>query len=80
MVERINKDIINKIDFNKFDAYMNDTRNAIDELQKELTLKANMKETINFLGKKADIDKVNDALIQVTEDLDQKCSIQQVKN
>lgn len=78
IVDRINKEIVNKIDFNKFDAYMIDTKTLIDELQKEQGLKANLKETLALLNKKADIEKVNDALIQVTEDLDQKCSIQQV--
>ncbi len=57
---------------------MLDSRLVIDELQKELALKSNLKETLSLLNKKADIEKVNDALIQVTEDLDQKCSIQQV--
>lgn len=57
---------------------MIDTRTVIDEVQKELVLKSNLKETMALLNKKADIEKVNDALIQVTEDLDQKCSIQQV--
>jgi len=79
IVDRINKEIVNKIDFNKFDAYMIDNRTVIDEIQKELGLKANLKETLALLNKKADIEKVNAALIQVTEDLDQKCSIQQVK-
>lgn len=78
IVDRINKEIVNKIDFNKFDAYMIDNRTVIDEIQKELGLKANLKETLALLNKKADIEKVNAALIQVTEDLDQKCSIQQV--
>ena len=78
LVDRINKEILNKIDFNKFDAYMLDSILVIDELQKELALKSNLKETLSLLNKKADIEKVNDALIQVTEDLDQKCSIQQV--
>ena len=76
--ERMNKEIINKIDFNKFDAYMNDSRMAIEEVQKELTFKSNLKEILALLNKKADIEKVNDALIQVTEDLDVKCSIQLV--
>jgi len=78
IVDRLNKDLVNKIDINRFDAYLNDTRIAIDEIQKELNIKANHKDTLTILNKKADIEKVNDALIQVTEDLDQKCSILQV--
>lgn len=77
-LDRINKDIINKIDMNKFEAYMNDTRSAIEETQKELMLKANMKELVSLLSKKADIEKVNEALIQVTDDLDQKCGVENV--
>lgn len=79
-LEKINREIINKLDFNKFEAYMNDTRSALDEMQKELGLKSNLKDVNLLICKKADIEKVNQALIQVTEDLDMKCSIQQVRN
>ena len=57
---------------------MNDSRSALDEMQKELSMKSNLKDVNLLICKKADIEKVNQALIQVTEDLDAKCSIQQV--
>jgi len=77
-LEKINREIVNKLDFNKFEAYMNDSRSALDEMQKELSMKSNLKDVNLLICKKADIEKVNQALIQVTEDLDAKCSIQQV--
>lgn len=77
-LEKLNRDIVNKLDFNKFEAYMNDTRGALEELQKELTHKSNLKDVNLLICKKADIEKVNQALIQITEDLDAKCSNQQV--
>lgn len=77
-LEKLNREIVNKLDFNKFEAYMNDSRCALEEMQKELSLKSNLKEVNLLICKKADIEKVNQALIQVTEDLDAKCSIHQV--
>jgi hypothetical protein len=77
-VDRISKDTLNKLDFNKFDAYMNDTRFAIDELQKDLMMKANIKEMLTLLKNKSDIDDVNKALSQIHEELDLKCNIEHV--
>ena len=77
-LEKINREIVNKLDFNKFEAYMNDSRFALEEMQKELSSKSNLKDVNLMICKKADIEKVNQALIQVTEDLDGKCLIQQV--
>ena len=78
-LEKLNREISNKIDFSKFEAYMNDSRAVLDEMQKELSMKSNLKDINLLICKKADIEKVNQALIQITEDLDGKCSIQQVK-
>jgi hypothetical protein len=79
-IDKINKEIVNKLDLNKFEAYINDSRLVYEEIQKELSLKINQKEVNLLICKKADIEKVNQALIQVTEDLDAKCSIDQVNN
>ena len=77
-LEKINREIVNKLDYNKFEAYTNDSRSALNEMQKELSQKSNAKDVNLMICKKADIEKVNQALIQVTEDLDVKCSINQV--
>ena len=77
-IDKISKENLNKLDFNKFDAYMNDTRQAVDELQKDLMMKANLKEMLHLLKNKSDIDDVNKALTQIHEELDLKCNVEQV--
>lgn len=52
-LDHFKKDFINKIDYDKFEAYVNETRNALEEVQKELLMKSNVKETINLLKNKA---------------------------
>jgi vacuolar-type H+-ATPase catalytic subunit A/Vma1 len=74
--EKYSREIMNKIDYSKFEAYMTDTRNSLEEIQKDLVMKANIKETLNLLKNKADIDDVNKALTQIHEELDAKCSIE----
>jgi hypothetical protein len=76
--EKINRENLNKLDYNKFEAYLADTRNSIEEIQKDLMMKSNIKEILNLLKNKADIDDVNKALTQVHEELDSKCNSEQV--
>ncbi len=78
-VDKISKETFNKLDFNKFDAYINDTRMAIEEVHKDLMMKANIKEMITLLKNKSDIDDVNKALSQIHEELDLKCNTEQVE-
>jgi hypothetical protein len=52
-VEHLGKEVVNKIDFDKFEAYLSDTRSAIEEIQKEILMKSNIKETLNLLKNKA---------------------------
>jgi hypothetical protein len=78
VIDKISKENLNKLDFNKFDAYINDTRQAVDELQKDLMMKANLKEMLHLLKNKSDIDDVNKALTQIHEELDLKCNVEQV--
>jgi len=49
----LGKEVVNKIDFDKFEAYLSDTRSAIEEIQKEILMKSNIKETLNLLKNKA---------------------------
>ena len=51
-LEKINREIVNKLDFNKFEAYMNDSRSALDEMQKELSMKSNLKDVNLLICKK----------------------------
>jgi hypothetical protein len=76
--EKLNRENLNKIDYNKFENYMADTRHSIDEIQKDLMMKSNIKEILNLLKNKADIDDVNKALTQVHEEIDTKCNMEQV--
>jgi hypothetical protein len=77
-VDKLSRENLNKLDFNKFDAYINDTRAAVEEIQRDLMMKANIKEMLNLMKNKSDIDDVNKALTQIHEELDLKCSIEQV--
>ena len=77
-IDKISKENLNKLDFNKFEAYINDTRQAVDELQKDLMMKSNLKEMLHLLKNKSDIDDVNKALTQIHEELDLKCNVEQV--
>jgi hypothetical protein len=55
-----------------------DTFQAIEEIQKDLMAKSNIKEVLTLLKNKPDIDDVNKALTQVHEELDLKCNLEQV--
>ena len=77
--EKLNREVLNKVDYNKFEAYMNDSRNSIEEIQKDLMMKSNIKEILSLMKNKADIDDVNKALTQIHEELDSKCNTDQVR-
>ena len=42
-------------------------------------VKANIKEILNLLKNKPDLNEVNSAITRITEELDQKCPIEKVK-
>jgi len=77
-IEEINKDLINKLDYDKLDTYINETRLALDDFQKDLLMKANIKEMLNLLKNKPDIYDVNASITRITEELDQKFSLEKV--
>lgn len=77
-LDNFNKDLINKIDYDKLDNFFNDTRFALDEMQKDLLIKANIKEVLNLLKNKPDINDVNASITRITEELDQKCTLDKV--
>ena len=52
-LEKLNKDLIHKIDYDKFNNYIAEVRLSIDELQKEITTKSNIKDTISIYKNKA---------------------------
>ena len=73
-IHDINKSIISKLDEKKFEVMTSDTFNSIEEIQKDLMSKANIKEVLSLLKNKTDIEDVNKALTQIHEELDLKCS------
>ena len=77
-MDDLNKDMINKIDYDKLDTFIGDTRLALDDFQKDLLMKANIKEVLNLLKNKPDINDVNSSITKITEELDQKCSLDKV--
>ena len=76
-IEKMSKDFIDKIDYEKFDSFVSKISNQISEIQKDLMMKANIKETMTYLKNKADIDEVNKALNVIHDDLDNKSSIEE---
>ena len=75
----MSKDILNKIDYDRFEIYANEIRQQIESIEKEIITKSNIKENLNLLKNKSEIDDVNKALTQIHEELDSKCGIEQVK-
>jgi hypothetical protein len=76
--EDLTKDLINKIDYDKFDNFMLDTRLAIEDIHKELMIKANIKEMISLLKNKPDLIDINTSITRITEELDAKLTLEKV--
>lgn len=77
-VERLIKDVLNKIDFSKFEVFLKENRKQVEEIQKDILSRATIKEMINLMKNKADIDDVNKALTQIHDELDLKSNVEQV--
>lgn len=78
-VEKAFKDTSNKVDFNKFEAFAKDFRKSLDDLQREILTRSTIKETVNMMKNKADIDDVNKALTQIHDELDVKANLDNVR-
>jgi hypothetical protein len=76
--EDLTKDLINKIDYDKLNNYMHDTRIAIEDIHKELMIKANIKEMISLLKNKPDLIDINTSITKITEELDSKLTLDKV--
>ena len=75
-VTKLSNDLIHKVDQTKFESFMQLTSSNVDTIQKDLIMKANIKEVMTYLKNKADIDEVNKALILIHDELDTKSSIE----
>ena len=71
----MSQDFLNKIDYDKFDAFVSSTNTTLSSIQKDLMMKANISESMSLLKEKADIDEVNKALTIVHDDLDMKTNV-----
>ena len=76
--ESSTRDIKNKIGIEYFHKYINETKLTLEEMQKDIILKANFNELYQVLKSKAEIDEVNKALKQIHSELDVKTSLDQV--
>ena len=75
IVTKLSNDLINKVDTTKFESFIQLTSSNVDAIQKDLIMKANIKEMMSYLKNKADIDEVNKALTLIHDELDTKSSI-----
>lgn len=78
-LEKIVNDSQNKIDYQKFDAFVSATTQTLDALQKDIIMKANMKEMMDLFRKKADIDDVNNSLNSVFDQMESHIPIEEYK-
>jgi hypothetical protein len=78
--EDLTKDLYNKIDIDKLDNFMQDIRIEINDINKELIIKANIKEMLSLLKNKPDLIDINTSITKITEELDTKLTINKVIN
>lgn len=69
--------VCNKIDYKNFESAMKNNNIFLNEMQTELSSKANIKEMMTLLKTKAEVDDVNKALIEIHEELDSKSNADQ---
>ena len=78
--EKIIKELENKVNYNKFDSYIEKISENIQEIKNDLLLKSNIDEIMSYLKNKANIDDVNKALKDIHNDLDNKSSLEDFKH
>jgi hypothetical protein len=76
--DHIGKEIRGKLPIDVFNKYLNETKLTLEEMQKDLVLKADFNDMHSILKNKADIDEVNKALKVIHVELDLKTDIDQV--
>jgi hypothetical protein len=73
--DKMYQELQNKINFDKFDSYIEKVSDNIQEIKNDLLLKSNIDEVMSYLKNKANIDDVNKALVDIHNDLDNKSSL-----
>lgn len=79
-LEDLAKDLFNKFDYDKYDNFMHEIRLAIEDINKDLMIKANIKEMISLLKNKPDLIDINNSITKITEELDMKLTLDKVGN
>lgn len=79
-LEDLAKDLFNKFDYDKYDNFMHEIRLAIEDINKDLMIKANIKEMISLLKNKPDLIDINNSITKITEELDMKLTLDKVRN
>ena len=79
-IDKINQEIQNKINYDKFDSCIEKITDNIQEIKNEILLKSNIDEVMSYLKNKANIDDVNKALIEIHNELDNKSSLGDFKH
>ena len=79
-VEKEERDIGNKVEYHELENHIGHTKGAIEDMNKELLLKSNIKDVITLMDMKANIDDVNKALQEVHKDLDVKSPQEELTN
>jgi hypothetical protein len=74
-LEKMNQELQNKINFDKFDSFLEKVCDDIQVIKNDLLLKSNIDEVMSYLKNKANIDDVNKALIDIHNELDNKSSL-----
>jgi hypothetical protein len=77
--DQIVKEIRGKLPIEVFNKYLNETKLTLEEMQKDLVLKADFNDMHSILKNKSDIDEVNKALKVIHGELDMKTDIDQVR-
>ena len=75
-LEKMNQELQNKINFDKFDSFLEKVYDDIQVIKNDLLLKSNIDEVMSYLKNKANIDDVNKALVDIHNDLDNKSSLE----
>eukprot|EP00357_Protocruzia_adherens_P011027 CAMPEP_0114975776 /NCGR_PEP_ID=MMETSP0216-20121206/2296_1 /TAXON_ID=223996 /ORGANISM="Protocruzia adherens, Strain Boccale" /LENGTH=802 /DNA_ID=CAMNT_0002336613 /DNA_START=61 /DNA_END=2469 /DNA_ORIENTATION=+ len=77
-IERISKEFETFARENDLENHVNYTRGALEDVGKDMLLKANIKDVCTLLDMKSNIDDVNKALTEVHKELDQKSAAEEL--
>ena len=62
MIERVLKEVEHKASFRDLEAHVNYTKGCLEDIHKDLLLRANIKDVITLMDTKANVEDVNQTL------------------